>query len=630
MSNAPQPSPEARGAAGANAQTAQVIPFSIIEEFYKRPGKTLTARVLGFEPLDLWIGRFYVGLWGALSMLGILLGVAFYFYEAFVVEKVFNLLQARIDPPLISAGFRIVSPGEPGFSWQMIVFAATLAFVGWWLRQIDLSLKLDMSLEVPLAFGAVVSSWITLQYLRPFTMGGWGHGFPLGITHHLDWLSNIGYQYYNLFYNPYHAIGISLLFASTLFLAMHGSAILSAARRPGLEEHNVDVFWRNIIGYSVGEIGIHRVAFWTGAASVLASNVCIWLTGPVVRDWNGFWSFWDQLPLWKFSGYGLVLIGIGLVTLKRGSSSTKVDLEEAEHGGNQLEGTIGKPIYVKIMDQVFGNGRFLPIYLGVWGIISFVTFAICCFIILVEYMYQVGWNPLAFGREFFNLAIYPPVQSYGLGMAPWHEGGAWIVATLFLHISVLAWFARLWTRARATGLGTQLAWGFTAALFLYFVIYLIRPIMLGNWNQAPGHGFRAILDWTNYVSIQFGNFYYNPFHMLSIFFLLGSTLLLAMHGATICATSKWGAEAEINEMWAEGAGTHRAQLFWRWCMGWNANSLSIHYWAWWFAALCGITGAIGLLLSGPVVKDWYAWALEARIVAPWPNPDWAQYVFPTK
>jgi photosynthetic reaction center M subunit len=127
-----------------------------------------------------------------------------------------------------------------------------------------------------------------------------------------------------------------------------------------------------------------------------------------------------------------------------------------------------------------------------------------------------------------------------------------------------------------------------------------------------------VLDWTNNVSVQYGNFYYNPFHMLSIFFLLGSTLLLAMHGATIVAASRWGAHREVEEMMTEGSGTQRAQLFWRWCMGFQATSKSIHIWAAWFGALTGITGAIGLLLSGTLIYDWYVWAQSAGIVAPLP------------
>jgi photosynthetic reaction center M subunit len=196
-----------------------------------------------------------------------------------------------------------------------------------------------------------------------------------------------------------------------------------------------------------------------------------------------------------------------------------------------------------------------------------------------------------------------------------------------LHISVLAWYARLYERARKTGLAPHLAIGFWSALFIYFTIYLIRPVLRGYWADAPGHGFRAILDWTNYVNLQVGNIYYNPFHMMSIFFLLGSVLLLAIHGATIVATSKWGAEREIDEMVMEGSGTHRAQLFWRWTMGFNANSYNIHLWAWWFAALCGITAAIGILISGTLVDDWFVWAQAAKIVAPMSTEDWSQYVF---
>ena len=614
----------AAGAAASGARAAQV-PFSAVEEYYKRPGGTLTARVLGFEPLDVWFGRFYVGLSGAVAGVGIFLGVVFYLYQAIAIEGTWNLLAARIETPPLSVGLGLAPSAEQGLFWQLTMISATIAFLGWLWRQIDISLKLDMGLEVPIAFGAVVSSWITLQWLRPIAMGAWGHGFPLGITHHLDWVSNIGYQYYNFFYNPFHAIGISLLFASTLFLAMHGSAVLSEARR-AISEENIHVFWRNIIGYSIGEIGIHRVAFWTGAASVLFANVCIYLSGTYVRDWNAFWGFWDRMPIWSAFGAGFILIGVGLVFSRR-ERPEQVDLDAAANDRG-LEGNIGQPIYVGVMDRMFGSGQVLPLFLGVWGAASMVFFGITSVIILTEYLYLSNYNGIVFLREFWNLAVMPPVSDFGMSWnVPWHQGGAWLAATLFLHLTVITWWVRLYTRARKTGVGTQLAWGFTAALALYFSIYLIRPMLIGNWSEAPGHGWRAILDWTNYVSIQTGNCYYNPLHMVSIFFLLGSVLLLAMHGSTIVATSKWRSEMELTEMEAEGPGTHRAQLFWRWVMGFNANSYNIHLWAWWFAALCGFTGAIGLLLSGTLVNDWYQWAQSVGIVARMDGADWTQYVF---
>ncbi|MFN5936010.1 MAG: bifunctional photosynthetic reaction center subunit L/M, partial [Roseiflexaceae bacterium] len=371
------------------------------------------------------------------------------------------------EPPPISAGLRIVGLGEPGFAWQWIVAFATIAFVSWMLRQVDISLKLKMGLEIPIAFGAVVSSWVTLQILRPVAMGAWGHGFPLGITHHLDWLSNIGYQYYNFFYNPFHAIGVTLLFASTLFLHMHGSAILSAARRP-VTEHNVDVFWRNIIGYSIGEIGIHRVAFWAGAASVLFANVCIFLSGTLVYDWNAFWAFWDRIPVWSGTGAGIVLVGLGIVFSKR---SDKLDPEpdlDAVENVQGLDGTIGQSTVIGFMERLFGNGKVLPIYVGVWGVIGLAAFMVCVFIILTSYMHEVGNNPIAFIREFWNLAVMPPAAKYGLSWnVPWYDGADYLVATLFLHISVLAWAARLYDRARKTGLAPHLAAGFWSALLLY-------------------------------------------------------------------------------------------------------------------------------------------------------------------
>ncbi|MEL6425318.1 MAG: photosynthetic reaction center subunit M, partial [Pseudomonadota bacterium] len=132
------------------------------------------------------------------------------------------------------------------------------------------------------------------------------------------------------------------------------------------------------------------------------------------------------------------------------------------------------------------------------------------------------------------------------------------------------------------------------------------------WSEAVPYGIFSHLDWTLGLSVTYGNLFYNPFHALSIAFLYGSTLLFAMHGATILAVSRFGGDRELDQIADRGTATERAALFWRWTMGFNATMEGIHRWAWWFAVLTPITGGIGIMLTGTVVDNWYVWAQEHR------------------
>lgn len=285
-------------------------------------------------------------------------------------------------------------------------------------------------------------------------------------------------------------------------------------------------------------------------------------------------------------------------------------------GNEKTAGRLGKPVFINWMEDLGFDPQFGPFYLGFWGAAAFIFAGAFTFIWLMTMLQQVGYNALAFIKYFAVLQLDPPPSYYGMGVPPLEQGGWWLLATLFLTLSIFAWLIRIWVRAQTLGLRPYLAYGFTGAIILYLAIYIIRPIIMGSWAEAPPHGIKGLLDWTNNVSVAYGNFYYNPFHMLSIFFLLGSTLLFSMHGATIWALEKYGAQEEEDEIEAPGTGTERAQLFWRWTMGFNANAYSIHLWAFWFAWLCGFTGAVGILLSGTLVNDWFQWAIEAQINYP--------------
>jgi photosynthetic reaction center M subunit len=258
----------------------------------------------------------------------------------------------------------------------------------------------------------------------------------------------------------------------------------------------------------------------------------------------------------------------------------------------------------------FGNAQLGPIYLGPMGVISLATGTIWFTMVGAWFWYQAGFNPAVFLRDLFWLSLDPPAPEYGLSFPPLAEGGYFLIASFFLLISVMTWFVRTWLRAEALGMGKHVCYAFASAIWLFLVLGLIRPVLMGSWSEAVPYGIFTHLDWTNLFSLTYGNLFYNPFHALSIAFLYGSALLFAMHGATILAVGRYGGEREIEQITDRGTASERAALFWRWTMGFNASMESIHRWAWWFAVLTTLTGGIGILLTGTVVDNWYVWAQD--------------------
>ncbi len=269
----------------------------------------------------------------------------------------------------------------------------------------------------------------------------------------------------------------------------------------------------------------------------------------------------------------------------------------------------GTPFFSKIMGWI-GNAQIGPIHLGFFGLISVITGTLALNIIGLNMLAQVGWSFPEFLRQGFWLALEPPGPEWGLRMPPLDQGGWYIICSFFLLISVLSWWVRSYMRASELKMGKHVAWAFAAAIWLFLVLGLFRPVLMGSWSEAVPYGIFPHLDWTTAFSIRYGNLYYNPFHALSIVFLYGSVLLFAMHGATILAVSRLGGDRELEQIFDRGTASERAALFWRWTMGFNATMEGIHRWAWWFAVLTPITGGIGILITGTLVDNWYLWAIE--------------------
>jgi len=263
-----------------------------------------------------------------------------------------------------------------------------------------------------------------------------------------------------------------------------------------------------------------------------------------------------------------------------------------------------------------GNAQIGPVYLGFTGVASLICGFLAIEIIGLNMWASVNWDPVKFITQLPWLTLNPPAPEYGLRIPPLQEGGWWLMAGFFLTMSIILWWVRTYTRARALGMGTHVAWAFASAIWLYLVLGFIRPVMMGSFSEAVPFGIFTHLDWTNNFSLVHGNLFYNPFHALSITFLYGSALLFAMHGATILAVTRYGGDRELDQISDRGTASERAALFWRWTMGFNASMESVHRWAWWFAVLTPLTGGIGILLTGTVVDNWYDWAVAHSYAKP--------------
>ena len=268
------------------------------EKKYRVRGGTL----IGGDLFDFWVGPFYVGFFGVTTIFFAFLGTALILWGA-AQSGVWNIWQINIAPPDLKYGLG-PAPMMEGGLWQIITICALGAFISWALREVEICRKLGMGLHVPVAFSMAIFAYFTLVVIRPVLMGAWGHGFPYGILSHLDWVSNTGYQYLHFHYNPAHMIAVTFFFTTTLALSLHGALILSSTNpQPG---HNVktpeheDTFFRDIIGYSVGTLGIHRVGLFLALSAGFWSAVCIVISGPFwTKGWPEWWTWWLNLPIWS-------------------------------------------------------------------------------------------------------------------------------------------------------------------------------------------------------------------------------------------------------------------------------------------------------------------------------------------
>ena len=268
------------------------------ERKYRVRGGTL----IGGDLFDFWVGPFYVGFFGIATVFFAGLGTALILFGA-SQGPTWNPWLINIAPPDPKYGLSLAPMLEGGL-WQIITICATASFISWALREVEICRKLGMGYHVPVAFGFAILAYVTLVIFRPFLLGAWGYGFPYGIFSHLEWVSNVGYQYLQFHYNPAHMIAVTFFFTTALALSLHGGLILSATNpkrgEPVKTPEHENSFFRDTIGYSIGTLGIHRLGLFLAVSASFWSAVCIIISGPYWSEgWAEWWDLSRHFSIWR-------------------------------------------------------------------------------------------------------------------------------------------------------------------------------------------------------------------------------------------------------------------------------------------------------------------------------------------
>jgi photosynthetic reaction center M subunit len=274
---------------------------------------------------------------------------------------------------------------------------------------------------------------------------------------------------------------------------------------------------------------------------------------------------------------------------------------------------VGEPTRFDWLRDMKVDTQIGTIWLGTWGALSVVLFAAGMLVLFWGAMDQTQGSLFVAIKYFANLRETPPD---GLGMAhSLRGGGYWQINLLLWAGSVAAWAGRCWERLVRHKWRPFLLFAWLAAVLLTTTIWVLHPLVVHSWADAPGLGLNSDLAWAQNFSVLWGNLYYNPFHQLAIFFLFGSTMLWGMHGATILATGGEGSHHEDLEIKNMSSGSEKAALFWKWTMGFHAFPKSIHDWLYWFAVGTVLSSALGIIMTGVMTNDWYVWGVEHGTVA---------------
>jgi photosynthetic reaction center L subunit len=246
---------------------------------------------------------------------------------------------------------------------------------------------------------------------------------------------------------------------------------------------------------------------------------------------------------------------------------------------------------------------FGPFYVGFFGATTIFFSVVGIALILWGASQGSTWNP-------WLINIAPPPLKYGLGFAPLEEGGIWQLVTICALGAFVSWAMRQAEISRKLGMGYHIPIAYGVAIFAYFSLVVIRPVLLGAWGHAFPYGIFSHLDWVSNTGYQYLHFHYNPAHMLAVTFFFTTTLALALHGSLILSAVNPPAGEDVKTPEYEDA-------FFRDTIGYSVGTLGIHRVGLFLALSAGFWSAICIIISGPFWTrgwpEWWTWWLNLPI-----------------
>ncbi|MEL6505800.1 MAG: photosynthetic reaction center subunit L [Pseudomonadota bacterium] len=246
-----------------------------------------------------------------------------------------------------------------------------------------------------------------------------------------------------------------------------------------------------------------------------------------------------------------------------------------------------------------------PFYVGFFGITG--VFFTVLGTALIVYGAALGptWN-------LWQISVNPPDLDYGLALAPMAEGGLWQIITICAVGSFGSWALREVEISRKLGMGLHVPFAFSVAVFAFVTLNVIRPLWMGAWGHGFHYGIYSHLEWVNNVGYAYGNFHYNPAHMVAITFFFTTTLALALHGGLVLSSTNPGGGQEVKT-------PEHEDTYFRDFIGYSVGTLGIHRVGLFLALSAGFWSAICIVISGPLWEgawsDWWTWWLELPIFA---------------